>query len=339
MNPLRADRRCYVIAEAGVNHDGDPAVALELVHAAREAGADAVKFQLFDAGELASPAAPKAAYQQRTTDPGESQLQMLKQLQLPEEAFVAIAAEAKRTGIDFLCTAYSERAVDVVDGLGVRAHKIASAQVVEPALIAHAASKGKPLLISTGMATMEEIGAALAAAATGNVVLLQCTTDYPSAPEDANLRAIPALANRFGVPVGYSDHTTGTAAALAAIAFGAGVLEKHLTTSRARSGPDHAASLEPDELAEYVRMVREAESALGDGSKEPRGAELANRTAMRRSAVAATDIPAGTVVAREHLALRRPGDGISPAESELLIGRRALSDVAAGTQLRRDQFE
>lgn len=338
---LGPDHPCYVIAEAGVNHDGNLEIARSLVHAAREAGADAVKFQLFRGAEVASASAPKAEYQLAVTDPAESQRAMLEALELPDTAFAELANEAARAGIDFLCTAYSEHALDVLEAIGVPAFKFASAQIVELPLIAHAAAKGRTLLISTGMATLDEIAEALEAAKGGGdppVVLLQCTTDYPSVLEDANTRTIPALAERFGVPVGYSDHTIGDVAAVAAVACGAVLIEKHLTLDRSRPGPDHSSSLEPDEFASLLHRIRETEAALGSDVKEPTPHERANTFGMRRSLFAAEDIPAGTLIERRHVTLRRPASGLHPRELGQILGGRAAVDIAADTPLTADHF-
>jgi N,N'-diacetyllegionaminate synthase len=324
--------RCYVIAEAGVNHDGDLGRARELVAAAAAAGADAVKFQLFRARDIAASGAPKAGYQLRTTDPGESQVEMLAKLELDAEAMGELAHAAHAGGIDFLCTCYAEEELDSVAGLGAPAFKFASAQIVELPLIAHAASKGRPLLLSTGMATLAEIEDALAVAGP-EVVLLQCTTNYPAAIGDANLRAIPELAARFRLPIGYSDHTVGSTSAVAAVALGASVLEKHLTLDRTASGPDHASSAEPEELRELVERVREAERALGSATKEPSPAERENVTRMRRSLYAARDVRAGTALAREDVAFKRPAVGLPPARLEDVVGAVARVDIAADTPL------
>jgi N,N'-diacetyllegionaminate synthase len=333
---------CYVIAEAGVNHDGDVEKAIRLVREAQAAGADAVKFQLFHGDDLASDDAPKAGYQIAVTDPAESQLSMLKALELPDDTFGLLADEARRVGIDFLCTAYSEHGIEVLERIGVPAFKLASAQIIELPLIARIAEVGRPLLISTGMATLDEIDAALETVRRfGNppVVLLQCTADYPSLTEEANLRVIPALAERYHIPVGYSDHTLGKIAAVCAVALGAVVLEKHLTLDRMASGPDHRSSLEPGSFANLLRAVREVEAALGRSEKEPTARERGNIFAMRRSLFAAETIPAGTLIERRHVALRRPASGLPPSALDQVVGSRATVEIPAGTPLRREHVE
>jgi N,N'-diacetyllegionaminate synthase len=331
--------RCTVVAEAGVNHDGDYERAVRLVEAAAEAGADVVKFQLFRAEDVASELAPKAGYQLRTTGEEGSQVEMLRELELPPDAFPRLLAEAGRRGLGFLVTCYAEDELDLLDEAGVEAFKFASAQIVELPLLAHAARKGKLLIVSTGMATLAEIEEALATIrAEGDppVVLLQCTTNYPSSVEHANLRAIPALGETFGLPVGYSDHTEGDTAAVAAVALGAVLLEKHLTLDRSLPGPDHAASLDPGQFGELVRRVREAEAALGAREKAPSVEELENAYTMRRSLFAIVDIPAGTALRAEQLGMRRPFAGLPPRLLPEVLGATARVDIAAGTPITRE---
>ena len=331
--------RCTIVAEAGVNHDGDFERAVQLVEAAAEAGADVVKFQLFRAEEVASELAPKAGYQLRTTGAAGSQVDMLRALELPPDAFPRLLAEARRRALGFLATCYAENELDLLDDAGVEAFKFASAQIVELPLLTHAARKGKLLIVSTGMASVAEIEEALAtirAAGDPPVVLLQCTTNYPSRVDEANLRAIATLRETFGVPVGYSDHTEGDAAAVAAVALGAVLLEKHLTLDRSLPGPDHAASLDPAQFAAMVGRVREAEAALGSAEKEPAPGELENAFTMRRSLFAVYDIPAGTAIRREQLGMRRPYAGLPPRLLAEVVGTTARIDIAAGTPITHD---
>ncbi len=326
---------CYVIAEAGVNHDGDLERAVALVSAAAAAGADAVKFQLFTAEEVASGRARKAGYQLETTEGDDTQRAMLAALELPREAFGTLKRAADDAGVDFVCTCYSPAEVDYLVELGVDALKFASAQIVELPLIAHAAARGKPLLISTGMATLAETADAVTASAGAEVVLLQCTTSYPAPIGETNIRAMDTLAEAFDVPVGFSDHTLGDVAAIAAVARGAAVVEKHLTHDRAAPGPDHRTSLEPDQFADFVRRVRETEAALGSPAKEPAPSERPNLAVMRRSLFAAIDIPAGTTISQEHVAVRRPDTGLPPRLLPQVIGATARDDIAADTPLTR----
>jgi sialic acid synthase SpsE len=322
---------CFVIAEAGVNHDGDPEKAKLLVRAAAEAGADAVKFQMFRSADVASANAPKAGYQLETTDATESQRLMLKALELPKAVFAELKREAEEVGIEFLCTCYAEDELDYLAELGVPGFKFASAQIVELPFLAHAAGKGRPILLSTGMATLAEVDDAVTAIrAAGNerIVLLQCTTSYPAPIADANLRAMAALEAVFGLPVGYSDHTLDDTAVIVAVACGAVVIEKHFTLDKTAPGPDHRASLEKDELAAMIGRIRDAEMSLGSSAKARVESERANVAAMRRSLHAATDIPAGTRITRAHVTLRRPYTGLAPRLLPEVLGAIAKVDIA-----------
>lgn len=333
--------RITVIAEAGVNHNGDPALAMRLVDVAADAGADCVKFQTFRPDELASETAPKAQYQAAATGAAESQLQMLRRLALPDAAWAAIARHCAARGIEFLSTPFDEQSAALLHRLGVRRFKISSGEVTNLPFLAAVARYRKPVLLSTGMATLDEVRAAveaLDAAGCPGVTLLHCVTDYPADPADANLRAMATMARTFVTAVGWSDHTLGNEVAFAAAALGAAVIEKHFTLDRGLPGPDHAASLGPDELVALVRGIRKIESALGDGTKAPTAREAANRAVVRRSLVAAVDIPAGAVIGDSMIAARRPGDGLPPALKPSLIGKRAVRTIAAGTVLTNDML-
>jgi N,N'-diacetyllegionaminate synthase len=332
---------CYVIAEAGVNHDGDPDKARRLVHAAAEAGADAVKFQMFKAEDVASADAPKAGYQLETTDQYESQRAMLESLELPASAFAELKRLADEIGIAFLCTCYAEDELDYLAGLGVSAFKFASAQIVELPFLAHAATKNRPMLVSTGMATLAEVDEAVSTireAGNERIVLLQCTTSYPAPVEDANLRAITTLSRAFDLPVGYSDHTLDDTTVIVAVARGAVLVEKHFTLDKTAPGPDHRASLEPGELAATIRRIRAAEASLGSAAKSVSDSERPNLPAMRRSLHAARDIPAGTQIGPSHVALRRPDGGLPPRLRDAVLGATAKVDIPADTALSLDLF-
>jgi N-acetylneuraminate synthase len=328
---------CFLIAEAGVNHNGDLDLARRLVDAAAEAGADAVKFQTFRAERLVTPDAPKAEYQRdRTADNG-SQLDMLRQLELSPEAHRVVLERCRQRGVMFLSTPFEEESANFLDALGVCAFKIPSGEVTNLPFLEHVARKGKPLIVSTGMCRLGEVESAVdAIRACGNdgLVLLHCVSNYPAAPEDANLRAMHTLGAAFGVPVGYSDHTEGVDVPLAAVALGACVLEKHFTLDRSLPGPDHAASAEPDELTALFRGVRRVEAALGHGHKTPVASETATANVARKSLVAAVDISCGSVLTPDLIAIRRPGTGLPPALREQLVGRTAREDIPAGTLLR-----
>ncbi len=323
-----------VVAEIGVNHDGDPARALELVAAAAEAGADAVKLQVFDPARLVTAGAATAGYQ-RERGQGGRQRTMLERLVLPRPALAETVAAARARGLAVLATPFDEDAADVVVALGVDAIKIGSGDLTHAPLLAHVARAGRPLVVSTGMATTDEVRAAVAAirtAATGvPLALLHCVSAYPAPPEAANLRAIPALHAATGLPVGWSDHVPGPETAVAAVALGAPLLERHLTLDRTAPGPDHAASDEPAELAAYVRAVRRAHAALGSACKAPASVESDVRAVARRSLVARTPIPAGTVIEPRMLDVRRPGTGLPPEMMPAICGRRARVAIAADT--------
>lgn len=334
--PVGPGHPCLVVAELGVNHDGELERGLALVDAAAAAGADAVKVQTFSADRVASAAAPKPAYQRERVPEAESQQELLRRLELSVDDHRALARRARERGVLFLSTPFDEDGADLLEELDVPAFKVASPDLTNTPLVLHLARKGRPLILSTGMAYLAEVEDAVAAVrAAGNdrIVVLQCVSAYPADPADANLRAMATLAEALGVPVGYSDHTTGTATAVAAAALGACLLEKHLTLDRTLPGPDHAASLEPDELARLVAAVREAESALGDGVKEPRPAEAELRLLARRSLAAARDLAAGEVLAPEMLTALRPGTGIPPGRLDEVTGRVLARPVRGGELL------
>lgn len=343
---------CYVIAEAGVNHDGSLGRARELVDVAAIAGADAVKFQTFRADELVTRTARKAAYQQETTDPAESQHGMLQALELGPSDHRALVEHCGRRGIQFLSTPFDIASLRFLAGeLRVPRLKIPSGEVTNGPLLLEAARSGLPVIMSTGMSTLTEVEQALSVLAFGyatdgprpdpaaleaayasdqgqdalrqHVTLLHCTSEYPTPPEDVHLRAMDTLRAAFGLPVGYSDHTRGLAVPIAAVARGAAVLEKHFTLDRSLPGPDHRASLEPDELADLVSAVRELPEALGRSVKAPTTAELDTRTAARKSLVALKPIAAGETLTEENLGVRRPGSGISPVHYWSYLGRPA----------------
>lgn len=329
---ILTENKVYVIAEAGVNHNGETELARQLIRAAKDAGADCVKFQTFSAEKLVTTNAQKASYQLKVTDPRESQLQMLKKLELDPAAYGALIEYCHELNIDFLSTPYNEEDITFLESLDVKAFKIASGQIVEPAFLATVARTGRPVFLSTGMATLAEVDDAvrcLRKSGSGEIILLQCTTNYPSHPEDANLRTIPVMAAAFNTIVGYSDHTSSDTACLVAIGLGARVIEKHLTLDRTMPGPDHSSSAEPGEFRRLVGMIREAELTLGNGQKEPCIAEIENSRGMRRSIVARRQIAAGEVFSEEMLAYKRPGTGIRPALLTEILGCTATCNIEA----------
>ncbi len=332
---------CPVIAEAGVNHNGSLELALGLVEAAARAGAEAVKFQTFRAEEVVIADAPKAAYQLANTGQAESQLEMLKRLELKPEHHLALRQRCRDLGLMFLSTAFDAQSVDLLEDLGVPAYKVPSGEITNLPLLAHVAGKHKPVILSTGMSTLEEARRALEALEAGGaagVALLHCVSNYPARPQDVNLRAMATMAQAFGLPVGYSDHTLGNEVSLAAVALGACIIEKHFTLDRALPGPDHAASAQPEELAALVRGIKVVEAALGHGRKEPAASEADTRRVARRSLVAAVDIPAGVEIAAAMVAIKRPGSGLSPERLPELLGRRARVALAAGTLIRLEDL-
>ncbi len=330
---------CFIIAEAGVNHNGSLKLARRLIDVAVDAGADAVKFQTFKPEKVCSPLAPKATYQLQNTGTKESQLEMGKKLELPFEAFRELQSYCKSKGVLFLSTPFDYESADFLAELSVPAFKIPSGEITNLPFVEHIARKRRALIASTGMSTLDEVGKAVETIrATGNheLVLLQCVSNYPAQPSSVNLRAMHTLAEAFGVPVGYSDHTRGMEVAIAAVALGACVVEKHFTINRDLPGPDHRASLEPDELASMVRSIRNVEAALGDGQKQPALEEANTAAVARRSLVAASYITAGTVLTEDLVAILRPGTGLSPAMRPQLVGRRTRNDIEAGTLLTLD---
>ena len=322
----------YIIAEAGVNHNGDVQIAKQLVETAKSCGADCVKFQTFKAERVATATAPKARYQAEITGTRESHLEMLKKLELSSQAQHEIADHCNRVGIEFLSTPYNFEDIDLLESIGVNAYKVASGQIIEPEFLKAIARKGKPVIISTGMAVLSEVEQALNAlheTHNAQVVVLQCTTDYPSIIEDANLLAIQTMRDTFSIPVGYSDHTTDSTACLVAVGLGACVIEKHITLDKTMLGPDHQSSASPDEFRRLVGLLRKAERALGTGVKEPCAAEKENIQQMRRSIVARIPIAKGTRILTDMLTYKRPASGIKPSLLGSVSGRIARRDLAA----------
>jgi N,N'-diacetyllegionaminate synthase len=324
---------CLVIAEAGVNHNGSLEMAVRLVDAAAAAGADIVKFQTFKSEEVVTPLAPKADYQVQNTGATESQLDMIRKLELPDHAFHTIQQHCRERGITFLSTPFDHRSADLLEEMGVDAFKIPSGEITNHPLLTHIARKGKPLIVSTGMSDLEEVAVALGvirAAGNTELILLHCVSNYPAAPASVNLSAMRTLEQHFDVPVGYSDHTEGISIPIGAAALGACVVEKHFTLDRKLPGPDHRASLEPTELAAMVQGIRDVQSALGDGVKRPVAEELSTAAVARRSLVAACDLRAGTLLTESMVAIRRPGTGLPPSDLSRVLGRQLKQDLAAG---------
>jgi N-acetylneuraminate synthase/N,N'-diacetyllegionaminate synthase len=339
--PVGSGHPCFIVAEAGVNHNGDPELARRLIDAAALAGADAVKFQTFKAECVTSAEAPKAAYQRATTGESGSQLQMLRMLELSVAAHRELAAHALKRGLVFLSTPFDEGSVELLDDLGVPAFKVASGELTNLRFLAAVARRGKPVILSTGMAYLGEVETAVHAireAGNESIVLLHCVSTYPAEPSDANLAAMATMADAFGLPVGFSDHTAGIEVSLAAAALGAAVIEKHFTLDRTLAGPDHRASLEPDALAAMVRGIRTVEAARGTGDKRPVASEADTRRVARRSLHLRRAAGPGEALTDDMLVALRPGLGIPPSEWDAVVGRRLRRAAPAGTRLAWDDL-
>jgi N-acetylneuraminate synthase len=351
----------FIIAEAGVNHNGDPDLAMQLVDIAAKTGANAVKFQTFDAKELVTSTAPKAVYQQASTNGIESQREMLLRLQLDGETHHRLKQRAEERGLVFISTAFDFPSLAfLTNDLDLRVLKIPSGEITNGPLLLEYARSGRDLILSTGMSTLEDVRMALSVLAFGLtggnvpsakafdeafasqagqnallscVTLLHCTTQYPTPFSSVNLKAMVSLREAFGLKIGYSDHTTGWVVACAAVAQAARVIEKHFTVDKSLPGPDHAASLEPQELRQMVENIRAVETALGDGKKVPQPAELENLPVARKSLVAACAIARGELFSVENLAIKRPGDGCTPMKYWNLIGTLATRDYLPDEQI------
>ncbi|MFN3882486.1 MAG: N-acetylneuraminate synthase [Nitrincola lacisaponensis] len=324
--------KTLIIAEAGVNHNGDMELAKKLIAAAADAGADLVKFQTFIAANIISRHAPKAEYQKGATDPTESQQEMVRKLELSRAQHLELISECKKEGIGFFSTAFDLDSINLLEELNADdIVKVPSGELTNLPYLRYLTRHGKPVLLSTGMAHLGDIEAAIdvieqAGTSRNNITLLHCTTEYPTPMEDVNLLAMVNIGKAFGVKVGYSDHTPGIEVPIAAVALGATVIEKHFTLDRNLPGPDHRASLEPDELKAMVNGIRNIEKALGDGIKRPSPSELKNKPIARKSIVAARPIRAGELFSEENLMAKRPGVGISPMQWDAVIGRSAPRD-------------
>lgn len=330
----KSDVRTLIIAEAGVNHNGELPLAKRLIEVAAQAGADLVKFQTFRADRLVTRAAAKAEYQKQGSGAAESQHAMLRRLELDSGMHRELMAHCAARGVGFLSTGFDIESVELLVGLGQELFKVPSGEITNLPYLRHIGRLGGEVIVSTGMAQLADVEAALAAlegAGTprSRVVILHCTTEYPTPMAEVNLRAMQTLERAFGVRVGYSDHTPGIEVAIAAVAMGACVIEKHFTLDRKLPGPDHQASLDPHELAAMVAAIRNIEQALGDGVKRLTPSEAKNRPVARKSIVASRDIKAGDLFTSENLTAKRPGTGISPMRWDEVIGRRASRDFAA----------
>lgn len=323
---------CFIIAEAGSNHDGELEQAKQLIDIAMEAGADAVKFQTYSAEKLYSRKTPTMKYlkKDKLIKKDESVWDLIKKIEMPREWHKPLADYCKEKGIIFLSTPFDLQAVDELEEVGMAAYKIASFEIVHLPLLEYAAKKGKPMIISTGMANLSDIQDALDtiyAAENHQVIVLHCGINYPLAFKDVNLRAMITIREAFQVPVGYSDHTLGITVPIAAVTLGASVVEKHFTISRKLKGPDHLFALEPDELKAMIKGIREAEVSMGSPIKKHTKSEEEMYRLGRRSIIAATNIPKGTTIKRKMLGIKRPGYGISPKFVNIVVGRKTKVDI------------
>ena len=324
--------KIFIIAEAGVNHNGSLETARKLIDAAAEAGADAVKFQTFKTENLVCRNAEKAAYQKSTTDAGESQFDMLKRLELTPDMHKELINYCHEKNIMFLSTPFDVESLHYLVGCGLAIIKIPSGEITNYPLLREAAKSGRRIILSSGMSTLDEVREAVTVLKENNsadITVLHCNTEYPTPFSDVNLRAMQTIKEEVGVCVGYSDHTQGTEAAVAAAALGAEIIEKHFTLDKNMEGPDHKASLEPNELAELVKVVRHIEQALGDGEKKPSDSEKKNMSVARKSIVAGCEIKAGERFTEDNLTAKRPGTGLSPMLWNQVIGQTAKRDFAA----------
>ncbi len=328
-------KKVLIIAEAGVNHNGNLETAKKLIDVAAEAGVDFVKFQTFNAKKLVSKNAGKADYQTKNMpDTSETQLAMLQKLELSKEQHLELMAYCESRNIKFLSTGFDLDSLDFLNELKLPLFKIPSGEITNLPYLRKIGGFGKPIIISTGMADLKEIKEAIsvlvkAGADKSQITILHCNTEYPTPMKDVNLRAMITIAESFGMPVGYSDHTLGIEVPIAAVALGAAVIEKHFTLDREMKGPDHKASLEPEELKAMVRAIRNIEESLGHGRKEPSSSEKKNKPIARKSIVANSEIRKGELFTEENLTIKRPGTGINPMNWDLIIGTKATKNYHA----------
>lgn len=332
----------YIIAEAGVNHNGDINLAYKLIDAAKDCGVDCVKFQTFKTENLVTKAAKKADYQVENTKNNDSQFAMLKKLELSYDDFKSLKEYCDKIDIEFMSTPFDNDSVDLLEKLNMKTYKISSGDITNKPFLEYVASKNKPIILSTGMCTMDEVQEAVAwIEKTGNkqITLLHCTSNYPTPYSDVNMNAMITLDNAFPYPTGYSDHTKGIIIPIMAVSMGATVIEKHFTLDKNMEGPDHKASLDVNELREMVKAIRDIESAKGSWEKQPAESELSTREVARKSIVAAREIKKGHVITREDLCLKRPGDGILPKEIDKIIGKTAITNIGEDMKLTIEMFE
>jgi N,N'-diacetyllegionaminate synthase len=338
---MSSDSKVYIIAEAGVNHNGNLSIALELIDKAKEAGADCIKFQTFKAEKIVTQNSPKAKYQLEVTSKSETQFEMLKKLELGFDDYSSILERCKAKGIDFLSTPYNIEDVDFLEGLKVTGYKIASGQLTELPFLKYVASKKKTMIVSTGMATMADVFTAVEVIRNEgqeDIIVLQCTTNYPSSIEDANLLAMRSMKEACKVRVGYSDHVENNYACFASVALGAEIIEKHFTLDKNMAGPDHSSSLTPDEFKELVIGIRNIEASLGSGLKNPSMKEIENSFGMKRSLVLLCDLDENSILQGKHIGFKRPASGLPPNMIEKVIGKKLLKSMKKDEALQLDSI-
>lgn len=337
-----AGGRVFIIAEAGVNHNGRLDLAFDLVDAAVGTGVDAVKFQTSKVELGMSRFAQKAKYQLETTNANESQIEMIRRLELSYDATKKLSDYCEKRGITFISTPFEEESADFLYALGVPFYKIGSGELTNLPFLEYVAKKGKPIVLSTGMSFLSEVEDAvntISNAGCKELALLHCISNYPAEDKDVNLMAMITLKQVFNLPVGYSDHTVGYEISLAAVVLGAGIIEKHFTLDKNLPGPDHLASLEPDELKRMVESIRRVEKSLGDGVKRPATSEFNVKCVARKSLVAACDIQPRTIITKSHIVIKRPGTGLAPGDFKTLLGKKARVFIPEDTVLDLDMFE
>jgi len=330
--------KVVIIAEAGVNHNGDLELAKKLIDVAADAGVDYVKFQTFKADKIVTQSAEKAQYQKNATGATESQYEMLKKLELTDAMHHELFKHCQNSSVQFLSTGFDIESVDFLLSLGQKLIKVPSGEITNLPYLRHIGSRGLPVILSTGMSTMEEVGDALAVLTAAGltkemITVLHCTTEYPTPMEEVNLRAMQSIQEQFGVTVGYSDHTIGIEVSVGAVALGASVIEKHFTLDRTMPGPDHKASLNPNELRALVHAIRNMDIALGSNTKTPTASEAANRTVARKSIVASCDIQKGDVFSEINITTKRPGTGLSPMNWDRVIGSKATRNYSPDEEI------
>ena len=334
--------KTLIIAEAGVNHNGNFEIAKQLVDKAVEAGADIVKFQTCKAENVISRYADKAEYQKVTTGEADTQLEMVRKLMLTYEQYGQLKDYCDEKGIEFLSTAFDLPSVDYLHSIGMKRWKIPSGEITNLPLLMKIASLHEPIIMSTGMSELSEVADAvkvLKENGAGDITLLHCTTEYPAPYEDVNLKAMDTMKEAFDLPVGYSDHTKGLEIPVAAVARGACVIEKHFTLSREMEGPDHAASIEPEELKQMVQMIRHVEVSIGDGVKKVSASEAKNQDIARKSIIARTAIKAGEIFTEDNITTKRPGSGINPMRWFELLGKEAKHDYEEDYLIEKDELD